>query len=94
MSSPEVRRQKTRAPTKKQCRSEDFIKYSTQSLSRNNRRQASLVTLDQRHQRLVDQYQITLLPTAMVWDADGELCPEDFHRLLERLQAQEGNAQN
>jgi hypothetical protein len=30
----------------------------------------------------------------MDWDADGELCPEDFHRLLERLQAQEVNAQN
>jgi len=42
----------------------------------------------------VEQDQITLLPTAMDWDADGELCPEDFHRLLERLQAQEGNAQN
>jgi hypothetical protein len=30
----------------------------------------------------------------MDWDADGELCPEDFHRLLERLQTKEGSAQN
>ena len=34
-----------------------------------------------------------LLPTAMEWDSDGELCPEDFHRLLDRLQTQEGSAQ-
>ena len=30
----------------------------------------------------------------MDWDADGELCPEDFRRLLDRLQAEEGNAEN
>jgi len=28
----------------------------------------------------MDQHQTTLLPTAMDWDTDGELCPEDFHR--------------
>jgi hypothetical protein len=42
----------------------------------------------------MDQDQTILLPTAMNWDCDGELCPEDFYRLLDRLQAQEGNAKN
>jgi hypothetical protein len=37
----------------------------------------------------MDQDQTNLLPTAMDWDSDGELSPEDFHRLLDRLQAQE-----
>ena len=30
----------------------------------------------------MDQDHSPLLPTAMEWDSDGELCPEDFHRLL------------
>jgi hypothetical protein len=65
-----------------------------QSVSRNNRRQGTFVILDPRQQQQMDQEQTILLPTAMDWDCDGELCAEDFHRLLDRLQAQDGNAQN
>ena len=32
------------------------------------------------------QDQNALSPTALVWDRNGELCSEDFERLLERLQ--------
>ena len=38
----------------------------------------------------MDQDQVTLPPTAMEWDANGELCSEDLQRLLDRLEAQEG----
>ena len=60
-----------------------------QSAARNNTRQGNLAILDPRQQPQMDQDQTNLLPTAMDWDADGELSPEDFHRLLDRLQAQE-----
>jgi hypothetical protein len=42
----------------------------------------------------MDQDQNALSPTALVWDRNGELCPEDLERLLERLQAMEGSSQN
>lgn len=31
----------------------------------------------------------TLMPTALRWDSNGELCSEDFERLLARLRAQQ-----
>jgi hypothetical protein len=37
----------------------------------------------------MDQDQNALSPTALVWDRNGELCPEDLERLLERLLPQE-----
>ena len=42
----------------------------------------------------MDQEQNALSPTALVWDRNGELCSEDLERLLDRLQAIEGNSQN
>ena len=42
----------------------------------------------------MDQDQDILLPTAMGWDCDGELCSEDFERVLDRLQALEENSQS
>jgi hypothetical protein len=42
----------------------------------------------------MDQDQANLMPTAMDWDSDGELCPEDFRRLLDRLEAPEGDTLN
>jgi hypothetical protein len=42
----------------------------------------------------MDQDQISLTPTALVWDRNGELRSEDLDRLLERLQAMEGSSQN
>ena len=42
----------------------------------------------------MDQDQNALFPTALVWDRNGELCSEDLERLLDRLQAIEGNSQN
>jgi hypothetical protein len=41
----------------------------------------------------MDLDQNALSPTALVWDRNGELCPEDFDRLLERLQTQAVNSQ-
>jgi hypothetical protein len=40
----------------------------------------------------MDQDQTILMAMALRWDTNGELCPEDFERLLERLQAQEINS--
>jgi hypothetical protein len=34
----------------------------------------------------MDQDHNAFVPTAMVWDRNGELCADDFRRLLERLQ--------
>lgn len=34
----------------------------------------------------MDEPQSTLVATALRWDANGELCSEDFERLLVRLQ--------
>jgi hypothetical protein len=42
----------------------------------------------------MDQDQNALSPTTLVWDRNGELHSDDLERLLERLQAQEGNSQN
>ncbi len=53
------------------------------------KRQAPLAILDPRQQPQMDQEPTTRLPMAMDWDAQGELCPEDLHHLLDHLQAQE-----
>ena len=40
-----------------------------------------------------DHDQGTPMTSLMNWDQDGELHSEDLERLLERLQAMEGNSQ-
>jgi hypothetical protein len=37
----------------------------------------------------MDLDQNALIPTALVWDRNGELCSQEFHRLLTQLQPQE-----
>ena len=41
----------------------------------------------------MDHDQNALLPTALVWDLNGELRSEDLKRLLERLLPQEDSSQ-
>jgi hypothetical protein len=40
------------------------------------------------------QEQINILPTALCWDGNGELCSDILKCLIDRLQAQEVNSQN
>jgi hypothetical protein len=42
----------------------------------------------------MDQDHITLLPTALRWDSNGDLGSEVLRRLLDRLQAQEATPRN
>ena len=44
------------------------------------------------HRHQVDQERITLLPTAMCWDSNGELCSEILRCLLDRLHEQDVNS--
>jgi len=39
------------------------------------------------------QEQINILPTALRWDNNGELCSDTLKCLIDRLQAQEVNSQ-
>jgi hypothetical protein len=45
-------------------------------------------------QEQMGQEQINILPTALCWDGNGELCSDIFQCLIDRLQAQEVNSQN
>lgn len=36
----------------------------------------------------MEQNQHALTPTALLWDCDGELCPEDLDNLMDRLRLQ------
>jgi hypothetical protein len=45
-------------------------------------------------QEQMGQEQINILPTALCWDGNGELCSDIFKCLIDRLQAQEVNSQN
>ena len=40
------------------------------------------------------QEQINILPTALRWDCNGELCSDILKCLVDRLQAQEINSEN
>jgi hypothetical protein len=42
----------------------------------------------------MDQEQINILPTALRWDGNGELCSDILQCLIDRLQAQDVNFQN
>jgi hypothetical protein len=46
------------------------------------------------HQRQMSQEQINILPTALRWDNNGELCSDILKCLIDRLQAQEVKSQN
>jgi hypothetical protein len=40
------------------------------------------------------QEQINILPTALRWDGNGELCSDILKCLIDRLQAQEVNSEH
>jgi hypothetical protein len=46
------------------------------------------------HQQQMGQEQINILPTALCWDGNGELCSDILKCLIDRLQAQEVNSEN
>jgi hypothetical protein len=45
-------------------------------------------------QQQMGQEQINILPTALCWDGNGELCSDILKCLIDRLQAQEVNSEN
>jgi hypothetical protein len=45
-------------------------------------------------QQQMNQEQINILPTALRWDGNGELCSDILQFLIDRLQAQDVNSQN
>jgi len=45
-------------------------------------------------QEQMGQEQINILPTALCWDGNGELCSDILKCLIDRLKAQEVNFQN
>ena len=46
------------------------------------------------HQEQMGQEQINILPTALRWDGNGELCSDILKCLIDRLQAQEVNSEH
>jgi hypothetical protein len=46
------------------------------------------------HQQQMGQEQINILPTALCWDGNGELCSDILKCLIDRLQAQEVHSEN
>jgi hypothetical protein len=54
----------------------------------------SLDIIYQAQQQQMGQEQINILPTALCWDGNGELCSDILKCLIDRLQAQEVNSEN
>jgi hypothetical protein len=54
----------------------------------------SLDIINSAHQQQMGQEQINILPTALCWDGNGELCSDILKCLIDRLQAQEVNSEN